>query len=97
MVNWAELLGQVVHGAKQIEYFAKNVDQVVHGAKRLVHVAEHIVQAAPGAEHDGSACPDLKEEQPCFADKCSEISSLSKLTHSFLFNYTMSIVHIIIS
>ena len=56
---------------------------VVHGAKRLVHVAEHIVQAVPGAELDGSACVDLKEEQPCIADKCSMNSFLSKLIYVF--------------
>ena len=82
VANGEELIGQVVHdGAKQIEYFAENVDQVVHGAILLVHVVEHIVQAVPVAEHDGSACPDLKEEQPCVADECS-LEFIPIKTHS---------------
>ena len=83
VANGEELIGQVVHGADHIEYLAENVDQVVHGAKRLVHVAKHIVQVVNWVEDGGSACQDLREDQPCVADKCSKKSSLSKLIHSF--------------
>ena len=81
VANGEELIGQVVYEVEQIEYFAENVDQVVHGAILLVHVVEHIVQAVPGAEHGGSACPDLKEEQPCVADECS-LEFIPIKTHS---------------
>ena len=36
-------------------------------------MAKHIIQVIHGVEHSGVTCLDLKEEQPCVAEKCDKI------------------------